>query len=501
VDLYARKQRWKLLLAGLALLIVSASLWYSGLIVRQVRAEERRKVQLWAEAVRSRVELVNYTDSLFNTLRKEERKKVELWAEAMLKLVSTAEGDIAFYLRVVSENTTVPVIITDAQRRVKFKRNLDPWTEADSALLAQEVRAMEALHEPLRIDVYGGERQYLYYKDSRIFSDLQRTMDGIIRSFISETVMNTAAVPVLLTDSARTRVIESGNVDRAVVADPDALQARIARMAEQNAPIRVRVAGLGISYIYYEESLVLRQLRFFPYAQLLLIGLFLVVSYALFSLFRKAEQNQVWVGMAKETAHQLGTPISSLLAWTELLREQGAPASTLAELEKDLERLQVITERFSKIGAAPDLVVDDLHDVIEGSLNYLRPRVSQQVHIEFGTAASTALAALNRPLFGWVIENLVRNAVDAMDGKGRILFETAADGMSVHVDVTDTGKGIAASKHATVFDPGYTTKQRGWGLGLSLSKRIIETYHKGHIVVKRSAPGQGTTFRITLKRA
>ncbi|MBK7384128.1 MAG: HAMP domain-containing histidine kinase [Flavobacteriales bacterium] len=500
MDLYSRKQRWKLVLAVMAILIIGASLWYSSRIVEGIRGEERRKVRLWAEAVQNRAELVNYTEKLFQRLREEERKKVQLWAEATVRLVSGADGDLSFYLKVVSDNTTVPVVITDAERKVRSFRNLDERITNDPELLAAEVDTMAKLHPPIEISILGDQKQYLYYKESKVFTELQEVMDGIIQSFISETVMGTAAVPVIYTDSTRLRIIETANIEAHVDSDTTALLARITSMEQVNPPIVIQLPGQGKNYIFYEESLVITQLRYFPYVQLVILGLFLLVAYALFSIFRNAEQNQVWVGMAKETAHQLGTPLSSLMAWTELLKEQGTDPSALNEMRKDLDRLEVITERFSKIGSSPDLEPEKLYHMLRATVLYLRPRLPSRALIEVTTPLDTeVLVPLNRALFSWVIENLIRNAVDAMGGEGSITITMERDSTGMHVDLTDTGKGIPQSQHRTVFAPGFTTKKRGWGLGLSLSKRIIEQYHGGHIFVKKSAPGKGTTFRITLK--
>ena len=500
MNLYSRKQRWKLVLAMAALTIVGASLWYSNRIVNKVRQEERRKVELWAEAVRNRAQLVNYTDSLFHRLREEERKRVELWADAQMHLASDDVNDLSFYLKVVSENTTIPVIITDERGRPMASRNLDKRLEGNTDSLRAEVARMDAVQEPIPITLYGNRKQYLHYKDSHIVSELQEVMDNIIRSFISETVMNTAAVPVIYTDSTRTRVIEQSNIDPEVAADTAAMLARTTLMAQANPPIEVSLAGRGKHFIFYEESRVITQLRYFPYVQLIIIGLFLLVSYALFSLFRNAEQNQVWVGMAKETAHQLGTPISSLMAWMELLGQPGTVATAVPEMRKDVERLEMITERFSKIGSAPELTPEPIGEVIHDTVQYLRPRLPGRVQIDVQSFGNGLAVPLNRALFSWVLENLIRNAVDAMEGEGRITITTEQAGNDVHVDVSDTGKGISATKLKTVFRPGYTTKKRGWGLGLSLTKRIIESYHKGRIFVKHSAAGKGTTFRITLKK-
>ncbi|HEX2615996.1 MAG TPA: HAMP domain-containing sensor histidine kinase [Flavobacteriales bacterium] len=499
MDLYSRKQRWKLVLAAVAMLIVGASLYYSSRIVKKIREEERQRVQLWAQAVQNRAQLVNYTDSLFHRLREEERKRVELWAEATVRLVSSDQDDLTFYLKVVSDNTTIPVVITDADGRVAQSRNLDPAIAQDSVALREAVKAMGLAHPPIPIALGSNYTQYLYYKDSRIVTELEQVMDNIIRSFISETVMNTAAVPVIFTDSTRTQVIEHSNIDTAEIADPEKLKARIALMAQANTPIEVSLAGRGRNYIFYEESRVITQLRYFPYVQLIIIGLFLLVSYALFSVFRNAEQNQVWVGMAKETAHQLGTPLSSLMAWIEILKGSGTDPSAITEMRKDVDRLEVITERFSKIGSAPALTPEKLYHTLRATVLYLRPRLPGRVQIDVVPPSDMELEVpLNRALFSWVLENLIRNAVDAMEGTGSITIEIAQEAELVHVDVTDTGKGIPVKQFRRVFQPGFTTKKRGWGLGLSLSKRIIEQYHSGRILVKRSAPGKGTTFRITL---
>lgn len=500
MNLYSRKQRWKLVLALMALGIVGASLWYSSRIVARVRTEEREKVRLWAEAVRSRAQLVNYTDSLFKRLRDEERKKMGLWAEAQSRLTTDEGSDLSFYLKVVSDNTTIPVIITDQQGTVKFKRNLDPAIEADPNRLQTLVKEMRRLREPIEIPIGADRKQYLYYKDSRIVTELQQVMDNIIRSFISETVMNTAAVPVIFTDSTGTHVIEHSRVDSAVIGDPAALKARIAEMAHADPPIELTLAGRGKCFIHYDESRIVRELRYYPYVMFGIIGLFLLISYALFSLFRNAEQNQVWVGMAKETAHQLGTPLSSLMGWVEVLKGSGTDPAAVNEMKKDVDRLEVITERFSKIGSAPDLVPEKLYHTVRATVLYLRARLPARARIEVTTPADPEqLVPLNRALFSWVLENLIRNAVDAMAGEGSITIEITPEGNEVHLDITDTGKGIPASQLRTVFEPGFTTKRRGWGLGLSLSKRIIEQYHGGRIFVKRSAIGKGTTFRISLK--
>jgi signal transduction histidine kinase len=227
----------------------------------------------------------------------------------------------------------------------------------------------------------------------------------------------------------------------------------------------------------------------------------MLVAYVLFNFSRRAEQNQVWVGMSKETAHQLGTPLSSLMAWMEILRLKGIDEDTLSEIGKDIKRLEVITERFSKIGSIPELSLHSLEEVLTESIAYMRLRASKKITITLQNLTEnkeTIIVNLNVPLFDWVIENLFRNAIDAMEGPGSLEVTYLLKGKWIQIDVIDTGKGIPKSMLKTVFEPGYTSKKRGWGLGLSLTKRIIENYHKGKIFVRRSELGKGTTFRILL---
>ena len=484
----------------LAVLIVGVSLWTTNRIVHKIEQEERQKVRLWAEAIQSKAILVNTTDRLFDQLRTEERKKVEQWAQAMVRLVNEP-GNLTFELKIVSDNTTVPVIITDEDGKVAFSRNLAPEVEGNEELLAKEVEAMGQLHPPIDILVYEGQKQYLYYKDSKIFVELQSVMDDLISSFISETVINSASVPVILTDSSRTQVKSLGNVDSSLVNTAAGLAQQLEMMSGQNDPIVVDLGAGNTNYIFYEESLVLKQLKYYPYIQFTIIGLFLLIAYLLFSTFRKAEQNQVWVGMSKETAHQLGTPLSSLMAWVELLKEKDIDTDTLSEMKKDLNRLETITSRFSKIGSDPELKEEKVVAVVEHTVNYLRPRISSKVDLTLTKPGDTELTIkVSKPLFSWVLENLIKNAVDAMSGTGSINVQISDTPDRIYIDVSDTGKGIPSGKQKTVFNPGYTTKARGWGLGLSLTKRIIENYHKGKIYVKSSSPEKGTTFRISLLR-
>ena len=384
MNIYTRKQRWKLLLLLIALAIGVGSLLYTNRLVKKLSVEEKKKVELWANATRQ------------------------------ISDINAEPGDISFALSVLTDNTTVPVILTDGSQQIISTRNLDSLRLEDSTYLAVELAEMKQQHEPIEIAFAEDQKNFIFYKDSYL----------------------------------------------------------------------------------------LTQLRYYPYFQLAVIALFLGVSYLAFSSSRKAEQNQVWVGMAKETAHQLGTPLSSLMAWLEYLKSKPQPEEHLPEIEKDIVRLNTITERFSKIGAAPALKKENMTGVLQSSIDYIRTRTSSRVVFKLqNQQAYDVEAPVNVPLFEWVLENLFKNAIDAMSGEGSITVRIADQNQFVYIDVTDTGKGIPKSKYKTVFKPGYTSKNRGWGLGLSLSKRIVEEYHGGQIFVKSSEPNKGTTFRIVLKKS
>ncbi len=501
MNLYSRKQYTKIALLLLATVIVGVSLWYSSIIVNKIRDEERQKVQLWSQAIQKRAKLVNYTQKLFDALSKEERKKVDLWNSAVSYLINAPiNSNLGFVDKIITDNNTIPIIVTDSDGKILNSSNLEEINPSEQ-YLKKELSLMKKLYKPLEIQV-GTETQFLYYRDSKIFRELKSTMDDLIHSFISETVISSASAPVLYMDGSMSKVIAFGNIDTTDINDPIRLKKLVSRMKEQNDPLFIKLGETQVNYIFYEDSYLLTQLKYYPYVMLSAIGLFLIIAYVLFSTFRNAEQNQVWVGMAKETAHQLGTPLSSLIAWVDLLRIKGVAEETLDELNKDLNRLQVITDRFSKIGSKPELVIENLNQSVQAVLDYIQPRVSSKVSFTFKSKIDDQAAdiPINKPLFEWVIENICKNAVDAMNGEGQITILLKSFNDQFCLDISDSGKGIPKGMHKTVFEPGFTTKKRGWGLGLSLCKRIIENYHQGSIFVKQSDANKGTTFRILLKR-
>lgn len=289
------------------------------------------------------------------------------------------------------------------------------------------------------------------------------------------------------------------NVDETKIEDPAYLQRLINKFKNENRPIEVLFEGQIYSTIYYGNSELLNKLKYYPLALLLIIFLFGAVVFFFYRSSKIAEQNRLWTGMAKETAHQIGTPLSSLVGWAEILKSEKVNPSYIEEIEKDISRLETITERFSKIGSIPTLEKMDIVKMTIESFDYLKARSSDLIDFEISTPKESLLVNLNKQLYGWTIENLVKNAIDAMKGKGQLVIEILPEDKFVKINITDTGKGIQKQKFTKIFEPGYTTKKRGWGLGLSLAKRIIEDYHQGKIKVLHSEIGKGTTMQILLK--
>ncbi len=322
--------------------------------------------------------------------------------------------------------------------------------------------------------------------------------------FLLGIIQQNTNIPVLLTDSEG-NILDQRNFRLPAPdnsSDPrntEYLGRKLGELKSSPRRIEIDIAPGVVQYLSYEDSTLLRRMSVFPYIQLLVMLAFIAVVYFAVLSTKKAEQNKVWVGLSKETAHQLGTPISSLMAWMELLPDYGVDADTLAEMSKDVNRLSTIASRFSKIGSEPRMELVELRTVVAEAVDYMGTRISPRISLTFnpGTADDPQVMACT-PLLEWVIENLIKNAVDAMEGSGKIDVSLDATHTMAAIEVADTGKGISRKNFKTVFNPGYTTKSRGWGLGLTLAKRIVEQYHRGRIFVARSTVGQGTTFRIEL---
>ena len=385
MNIYSNKQKWKLFLLVFGFLIGIVSLLY--------------------------------TNTLVEDLKKEEYKNVQLWADGMKRLgnMDSDGGDISIILEVIKKNETVPMIVVDEQGEILFVKNLDSLRQNDTTYLKRQLKEMKI----------------------------------------------------------------------------------------QNPPIVNHLTEEIKQYVYYKDSILLTRLFYYPYIQLAIILIFILIAYYAFNSTRKAEQDHVWLGMSKETAHQLGTPITSLMAWVELLREdENINSTVINEIQKDISRLEMIADRFSKIGSDPKLYEINISEQISKSIDYIKLRVSDKVvFTENLDKYKDFTFFINPPLFDWVIENVFKNAVDAMGGQGQIDVSLTDANQYVYIDITDSGKGIPKNKQKTIFNPGYTTKKRGWGLGLSLTKRIIEGYHKGKIFVKNSELNKGTTIRIAIKKS
>ncbi len=506
MDIYSRKKRWKWILFINAIIIVALSLWYTSTLVKKIARDERNKAKIWAEAIQRKANLVNYTNIFFDKIKIEERKRIELWLEASQRLLSEDDNannlDYTFYVQIITDNTTIPVILTNKDFVIRFTRNID---NADSVKLKEgnilEGELKEAYSKFPPIKYYELRKEnYLFYKESKLYTELREVLHDLFKSFFSEVVDNSMSVPVIITDSTQLTVLASGNIDKRKLQDTNSIKILRHKMASENTPIEVDLAGTGKKYIFYENSYLLTQLKYYPYVQLLIIGLFLLLAYFLFSTARKSEQNQVWLGMSKETAHQLGTPLSSIIAWAELLKLRGIETSITDEIDKDIKRLDTITQRFSKIGSEPELSKQNIVEVVKNAVSYLITRSPKAVTYIMNLPENKEInIPLNIQLFEWVIENICKNAIDAMGGIGEIRLEMFEDDKYIYIDISDTGKGISKNQFNTIFNPGYTSKKRGWGLGLSLSKRIIKEYHSGKIFVKSSILNKGTTFRIMLK--
>lgn len=504
MNIYNHQNKLKLLLSIIGILIVTASLWYTNSLVNQIRQNERNNMELWASTIEKKAQLVNSTDSLFQKLKIEERKRVALLAKAYQKISDDKpDDDLTFYLDLLRDNTTIPVIQTNGNREILSMVNIEFDKDSVKYLSGATLKEFSE-YQPIVLEYLDSDKFYLYYKNSIIYARIQEIVDDLNNSFLEEIVLNSASVPVIVTDSSMNKIELYGNIEEKIINDSTKRLDLIEEMQDQNNPIIIDLPQSGKRYIFYKDSVLQTRLKYFPIAILIAMTIFIILGYFTFSTSRKAEQNQVWAGLAKETAHQLGTPLSSMIAWIDLLRMQGVDDSSMNELEKDVHRLEVITNRFSKIGSIPRLSLNDVGESVKDFVDYLKTRTSKKVNYIINVDpidGHKVVAPLNEALFGWVIENLCKNAVDAMEGDGQITIDITEDAQNVFIDISDTGKGISSNNFKAIFRPGFTTKKRGWGLGLSLADRIISNYHKGKIFVRKSTLGKGSTFRVILKKS
>ena len=498
-NIYIRKRWWNLALTVLAVIIICVSVQYTSRLAKRFAAQETKQIEMWAEAVQSHAELMNYTKVFFNEVSEQEQKRVQLLAKAYESfLEAKPEENTSIYLDIIQSNISIPVVITDNNRKIDLSINLPEHLKDKTTFDDDMIREFN-VYQPIKIDLFG-KTKWLFYKESLIYTELKGVLDDLFNLFITDVTDNAVGAPVIIMDSIDNTVLAYGNLDSIKMKDSQYVENQIRTMQEENYPIKVNYLDDNKVYIYYRRSDLLLQMRYFPLIQMLIFGLFVFLGYLLFSYVRRSEQNQVWAGMAKETAHQIGTPLSSLMGWIELLKMEEKPFVGTAEMENDIDRLNTITERFSKVGSIPTLENTDVVASVDKTMKYLQRRFSSKFEFNVQLPVREIVIPLNAALFSWVLENLTKNAIDAMTDKGKITVELTEDDDNVFVDISDTGKGLPHSMYKQIFKPGYTSKKRGWGLGLSLAKRIIEDYHKGKIFVKNSVQGQGTTFRIILKK-
>ncbi len=494
---------WKIGLAVLGIVIILISLWYTNRLVNQIRVSERNNTRLWANTIVQKARLMRSADSLFNTLKIEERRRVALLAKAYEKINSNDNNsDLTFFVDMLKENKSIPLVLTDKDKKILITNNIE-LPDTLTYLTGHWYKEFSE-YPAVKIRFVNQTNWWVHYKNSIIYNQIQSIIEGLNQSFLNEIVLNTASVPVLITDGQYQKIEAYGNINPEIISDSAKTIQLITDMRAENTPIEISLPQMEKRYLLYRNSDLQRQLKYFPLLVLLAVSFLVLLGYLVFSAHRKSEQNQVWAGLAKETAHQLGTPLSSMMAWVDLLRMEHANEDYLVELEKDVHRLEVITDRFGKIGSVPSLKPKDVVCVVRNMLDYLQARGSKKVTFHFSShpiEGQEVIVPINEQLFGWVIENVCKNAIDAMMGEGNITVELTEQLDQVLIDITDTGKGMPSRLYRSVFRPGFTTKKRGWGLGLSLAARIIKDYHKGKIFVLRSVLNQGTTFRIILRKS
>jgi len=500
-DIYSKKQRWKLILLFLAFFIIGGSLTLSNNMVRKVSTKETAKARQWAQAIQKKAALVRFSQVTFGSLQQKERERIAMVVSAQKTLLNPSNlglnQDVDFALQIINGNTDIPVILQDDRgaisqfKNIDLDSNLKSKAEKDSAL---KVFAARWINEGrfFSLEVFEGFTMTYTYDESAKLKSLKKQSDSLINTFNHDLIRDTRLMPVVLVDSSRTKILATN-----LAGSQAELVQKINDFQRLNDPIRIDL-GTQTQWLLYDQSPEVKQLKWFPYIQLGLIALVVLIGYLVFSTFRRAEQNQVWAGMAKETAHQLGTPISSLSAWLDILEDQETSKDSLTEMRKDIERLEKVTDRFSKIGSETKLENQDIVSTVSNILDYLRPRLSHKVKIVLEPTVQFEKVPHNAPLMEWVIENITKNAVDAMEGSGTLTVRFSSSRKYANIDLEDSGKGLSQQQFKSIFEPGYSTKKRGWGLGLSLAKRIVESYHHGKIFVLRSEIGKGTTFRISL---
>lgn len=491
---------WVLLMIGF--IIVFATLWQINVIINSLREGEQKQVEIWAKAISRKAEIVKQTQEFYGATLEEENRKMQQFIEAY-KIILSQDDDadltspkLKFYTKILMDNKTIPVVVTDEFNNIQFSQNVDL---KDQKVLVGDLYKQFSQHKPWEYEVYGMKFR-LYYKESEIYASLKSVMDEVIHSFLTEVTENTVSVPIIITNKEKTKILAYGNLDSNLVSKEN-VQNTLKEMASDNNPIEISLPLKQNGYIFYQKSANITILKYYPYLYMFVFVLFGVLMFQVFRAMKISEQNSVWIGMSKETAHQLGTPISSLMAWIELLKTNPENIETCKEMNKDVQRLNVVSQRFSQIGSNTVLEKQDITKTVKDMIDYISLRSPKKISfIDEIPNDMQVLIPYNRFLIEWTFENLFKNAIDAMEGDGTITVSMQTTDKKVYIDVSDTGKGIPKASFKKIFQPGFTTKKRGWGLGLSLVRRIVEEYHKGRIYVKSSVLNVGTTFRIELNK-
>lgn len=504
-----RSSRLNFFLISISTIILAFTLVFSQLLVRQMEREERSRIRNWAVSTQRQADLSNRVRTIYAKMETQERQYAMVWSyvyEQILGESSTSLKDFDYLMRIISNNRR-PFILVDGSDHIVDSK--DPEINpSENPVFTKEIREAYSTYPPIIVDAQGLIFR-LYFKPSDVFVKLKGIFDGLDSSFSQESLINISAVtvPVMITDETQDRVYAYANLEKEDFYSQGAIQMRLRKMKAENEPEELYMPGMGKEkfYVFFESSPLLRHMRFFSLAILIALLIVVLGILSLLSFAKRMEQNQVWWGMSKETAHQLGTPLSSLMAWIDYYKlKSGEPLKEedLAEIEKDVKRIELVTNRFSKIGSIPELNWENVVPVIYKSITYLKSRSSNRVRYSINVSEQAEMMAqINAPLIEWVMENLCKNALNAIeDNEGEINLIVSENSEYVIIDVQDTGKGMPKSMFSKIFDPGYTTKTRGWGVGLTLCKRIVEDYHGGKIFVKSSVLKVGTTFRVMLSK-
>lgn len=501
--------RLNFILISFSILVVATTLFLSRRLVEQLKTEERLRVKNWVISNRRQLDMANRVRSIFAQMETEERQYAMVWTyvyERVFSPVSPTPKDFDFLMRIMSSNNRPFILVGNSGKIIESH---DPDIKvSENTFFTPEIQNAYSSYPPITVDAQG-VKYSLYFKPSEVFVNLRQLFDNLDSSFSIESLnsIEFISVPVVVTDQSKKTVLMYHNLDPEDFYSQKNLQDRLHKMESENEPIEINFpdAEHQTFYLYYESSRFLRNMNFFTMALLLALLAIMGGVLSLLNLSKRMEQNREWWGMSKETAHQLGTPLSSLLAWIDYYKtKEGEPMekADLVEIEKDVKRIELVTNRFSKIGSVPELAWDNIVPVVFRSVEYLRARSSKRIQYFINVSPDTVMMAqFNAPLIEWVFENLFKNALNAIgDNEGRIAILLSENSEHVVMDVHDTGKGMPKNMFNKVFTAGFTTKQRGWGLGLTLSRRIVEDYHRGRIFVESSSPKTGTVFRVILNK-